>query len=124
MKSIRIPSTLREIKANTFRECTHLRSVEFSEGLAKIGSYAFSGSGIESFVAPVSLSVICQGSFCECQKLVSVTLNEGLEELGTDDQKMESGAFEASALENIELPSTLKKIQDNTFKGCHNLKTV
>ena len=44
-------------------------------------------------------------------------LNEGLEELG-------SSAFSGSAIENITLPSTLKKIGYNTFRNCKNLKRV
>ena len=55
-------------------------------------------------------------------------LNEGLEVLGTDeygdDGKMYSGVFKESAIESVELPSTLKRIEYNTFYNCKNLKNI
>ena len=44
-------------------------------------------------------------------------LNEGLEKLG-------ESVFESNAIENIRLPSTLKKIEAMTFAGCQNLNRV
>ena len=53
---------------------------------------------------------------------------EGLEVLGTDesqrDGSMWSGAFQESALENVRLPSTLKRIEYGAFMGCESLKTA
>ena len=37
---------------------------------------------------------------------------------------MWSGVFEGSALENIKLPSTLKKIESCAFGFCTNLKSI
>ena len=55
-------------------------------------------------------------------------LNEGLEILGTDeygdDGKPLLGVFYNSAVENVVLPSTLKRIEYSAFKGCTNLKSV
>ena len=44
-------------------------------------------------------------------------LNEGLEKLGSD-------TFSGSAIENITVPSTLKKIEVGTFSWCCCLKSV
>ena len=55
-------------------------------------------------------------------------LNEGLEVLGVDEYQdngnMWAGVFGESALEYIELPSTLERIEYNTFYGCKNLKNI
>ena len=55
-------------------------------------------------------------------------LNEGLEALGTDEYKPDGmryfGAFEESGLEHVRFPSTLKRIEYNTFMNCHSLKSV
>ena len=55
-------------------------------------------------------------------------LNEGLEKLGAreiiDRWKYEGGVFRKTAIESIWLPSTLKKIEDEMFYGCKNLKSV
>ena len=44
-------------------------------------------------------------------------LNEGLEKLGSD-------TFSGSAIENIKVPSTLKRIEVGTFSWCCCLKSV
>lgn len=63
-----------------------------------------------------------------CENLKSVKFAEGLEVLGTNDRHsngdMWSGAFEGSALENVELPSTLRVLWDRTFKNCKGLKNI
>ena len=44
-------------------------------------------------------------------------LNEGLGKLGYS-------AFEKSTIENITLPSTLKRVEAETFRFCKNLKSL
>ena len=48
--------------------------------------------------------------------------------IGTDeytkDGKMYYGVFQESAMERIELPTTLKRIEYNVFKYCKNLKNI
>ena len=59
-----------------------LKSVQFSDGLEKIGTSAFSGSGIENIVLPSSMKIIGCFAFAECKYLRKVRLNEGLDVLG------------------------------------------
>lgn len=77
---------------------------------------------------PASLRVIAQGALSECKNLKSVKFGEGLEVLGTDehmdDGQTWSGVFEESAVESVELPSTLKRIEYNAFMKCENLKSI
>lgn len=53
---------------------------------------------------------------------------EGLEVLGTDEStdedKQSYGVFHGSSLENIKLPSTLKRIEHSAFNNCKNLKNI
>lgn len=63
IESIQIPSTLTIIEVGTFSKCEQLKSVEFSEGLEKIGAKAFSNSGIESVVLPPSVKTISGNAF-------------------------------------------------------------
>ena len=48
-------------------------------------------------------------------------LNEGLETLS---DYYSSGVFGNSGIEEITLPSTLKKIGYHTFWGCNSLRTI
>ena len=77
---------------------------------------------------PASLREISQGAFAACKCLRTVEFGEGLETLGTDQYpdtgEVWLGLFEGSTLENIKLPSTLKRIEDRVFKDCKSLKSV
>ena len=84
IENLKLPSTLKTIEANTFYKCEQLRSVEFSEGLEKIGAKAFSESGVESVVLPSSMKIINGFAFAECKYLHNVRLNEGLAVLGAE----------------------------------------
>lgn len=74
---------------------------------------------------PVSLRIISQEAFYKCESLKTVTLNEGLTSLGTEeyeeDGKPWRGVFEESALESIELPSTLRRIEYDAFTNCKGI---
>ena len=62
-----------------------------------------------------------------CKNLKQVMLNDGLEVLGKDehpDGEELCGVFEGSAIENMKLPSTLKRIEYRAFKNCKGLKRV
>lgn len=85
IESVKIPSTLKVIEAQTFYKCKSLKCVEFSEGLDKIGVAAFAESGIESIVLPSTTRTVCGSVFYKCEHLASVQLNEGLEKLGIEE---------------------------------------
>ena len=82
IERIRIPSTLKEIKFETFSNCKSLRHVEFSEGLERICACAFRSSAVESVVLPSSTRIIGGDAFSSCEHLCSIQLNEGLKMLG------------------------------------------
>ena len=128
LENIKLPSTLKVVEANTFAKCSDLKSVEFSEGLERIEPGAFLRSGLESVTFPQSLRVLEQATFAMCGSLKTVVLNEGLETLGTDkyntNGEMYYGAFSCSAVQNVHLPSTLKRIEYSAFKGCTDLKEL
>ena len=128
LESVRLPPALRVVDENTFRECRRLRSVELPEGLERICIAAFYECGLESVSFPASLREICQTSFCLCPNLRSAKFGEGLEALGTrtyqDSSRIYHGVFSESALEHVELPSTLRRIEYNAFNGCRNLREV
>ena len=77
---------------------------------------------------PASVKTVCQGAFARCTKLTHAILDEGLEVLGakecTTGRKMIEGVFQQSALEFVELPSTLKRIEQSAFKYCLSLKNI
>ena len=111
-------SKLKVVGENAFNGCSSLRNIQLPDCVEEIGLDAFNSSGLESFVAPPSLRVLRQSAFQDCKNLKYVKLNEGLEVLGTDDHPDGNdwcGVFEGSAVECVELPSTLRRIESSTF---------
>ena len=120
-------SKLRVIGREAFNNCTNLRGIDLPDSVVEIGLDAFYGSGLETFVAPRALRTIRQSAFQDCKSLKRVQLNEGLEVLGTDDHpdgKDWCGVFQGSAVEHVELPATLKKIEYSAFEDCRSLKNI
>ena len=128
LEKVQIPSTLRVLEVSTFAKCSNLKMVYFSEGLERIEIGVFLGSGLETVRFPKSLKTLAQASFAKCEALTAVTVNEGLEVLGTDeydtDGEMRHGVFGYSAVQDVRLPATLKRIEYSAFEGCKKLREL
>lgn len=100
LTSISIPNSIKEIGDYAFDGCTGLTSITIPNSVKRIGSSAFSGcTSIRSIIIPQSVNSIGYGAFSDCSGLSSVNIFCSL--IGNDD------------------------IIDNyTFKGCDNLRTV
>lgn len=127
-----LPSGITEIPAYCFSGCSKLKVVRFRnatldyentdfedgpegliwtiipETITSIEAGAFSCSGIEAISVPGLTSL--GSTFTGCENLKKVILNEGTENL--------YGTFGGCvALTDVKIPSTLKKIGNNTFVG-------
>ncbi len=101
---INLPNSLKTIPLQLFKNCSSLKG---------------------ELVIPNSVKTIEQSAFSGCTGITGVVLNDGLESLGT---KSEGAVFnECSGIKYIrtssedavfELPSTLKIIGRQSFKGC------
>lgn len=66
---------MRHIEDNAFLSCEALQSITFAgDALETIGSFAFSESGLETFTAPASLTMIGNNAFTHCEALRHVDL--------------------------------------------------
>jgi len=64
----------------------------------------------------LTTEIIRKGTFANCVSLKNITLN-GVREI-------KDGAFQYSGVENISLPNTLTRIENNAFSMCSNLKNI
>ena len=127
IESIEIAASVRELDANAFHCCKKLRSISFQTDsrLWKIGDGCFEYSGLKEFIAPPGLREIGDAVFWNCSNLKRVALNEGLEALDDQDDDMNyGGTFSCSGIEEITLPSTLRRMSQMTFFGCNRLRTI
>ena len=115
------------ISREAFWGCTNLANVLLPDSVEEIGLDAFRECGIKSFIAPGTMRIIHQSAFQDCWSLKYAKLNEGLEVLGTNeypDGHDWCGVFYGSALEEVVLPSTLKRIEYYAFAYCKNLRRI
>ena len=113
LSSINLPESLKIISDNAFRGCTSLTSIAIPSGVEAIGKEAFASSGLLSLALPSSLKSVGAEAFANLG-ITSVTVPEGVEEIG--------GFERCRSLRSIDLPNTLKRINNAAFKQCESLR--
>ena len=74
--------------------------------------------GLTSIVIPDSLQVIPKEAFNSCPRLLSITWGNAVEEIG-------HASFWAMSAATLDLPPTLKRLDDLAFAACaNNLRSV
>lgn len=123
LKSLKIPSSVIEIKDNAFNNCENLEKITFGQNskLEKIGYRSFAeNEKLEEIVLPNSLLYIGDSAFSQCKKLKTVTFEplSRLEVIG-------AGSFnDCSSIEEIIIPKSVKTIQYSAFSDCVLLKNI
>lgn len=119
---------LRRIGNGAFKNCTKLKSFNFSSKITEIGTYAFDQCGElattnnhavddGSFYLPNSLRKIGECAFRDCSK-AQFKINQGLESIGMY-------AFQnCDKLTEVTLPASVKKIDATPFVWSSNLQNI
>ena len=84
IRSIRFPSTLRCVEAQTFMGCCHLKSVELPKTVEHIGQGCFEGSAVERVKLPPALKRIEHRMFKGCANLRHIEISSGAEYIGEE----------------------------------------
>jgi len=117
--SVTIPSTITEIKPNTFCGDTALISVSIPNTITTIGTSAFSDcKSMTTINIPTSLTSIRSSAFFNCRSLTSLSLPNSITSIG-------SYAFEdCRNLTSINIPTSLTTIANGTFTDCSSLTSI
>ena len=79
LRSITVPSTLRSIGTDAFRETYSLREVNLNEGLEEIDTWAFASWGVESSLEKINIPSTVKSfqgtTFASCYKLKDFTFH-------------------------------------------------
>lgn len=89
-------------------------SIEIPEGIVAIGDKAFKGIGFERIEIPASVITVGSASFARTQSTetgTEIIFSEGLQKIG-------SCAFQYVKITELNLPSTLKALDNDAFKDC------
>ena len=114
IEDLTVPEGVTKIDRMAFSGA-HVKRVKLPSTLTTIGSSAFMNHQIASLTIPENVTEIGSSAFTITQEeldhtLTSLTLNGKLESIG-------SKAFNNSALDSVEIPSTLKTLNKNAFAG-------
>ena len=151
LRSVTLPSTLKEIDWQAFTKCSNLESITLPEGLEKIGWAAFAACDkIKTVTIPSTVTFIDESAFdnmeyynvAEGNKVYTsidgmlyskdektlynypgVRTGKAIVPDGTET--IGSWAFEdAAKLTSIVIPASVNKIESDAFYGCDSLNTV
>lgn len=148
---LNFPPSVEIIEPFAFNCCYPLSAVTFSEGLRRIGRWAFIGTSIECLEIPASVTEIDEQAFISCDSLKVIKVKKGnkvydsrkgcnaIIESATgrlfrgserttivpDGVKVISScAFYGSKIKKIKLPSSLETIERGAFTECKELKKL
>jgi hypothetical protein len=140
LSSINIPDNVQLIGEYAFSGCENLTDVTIGKGVSTINNYAFSKCGFTSIEIPDNVMNLGKYVFSQCSNLNDVTLGSGLNDIedftfynctnlkniNVPDNISNIGvsAFEESGLRKIEIPNSVKTIEENAFKSCNYLNDV
>lgn len=113
-----IPSSVSNIGDYAFSYANY-RSISFEEGsrITSFGEGAFSGSEIEQFTIPPSVSSISFMAFAYCRSLGAVTFEEG-----SVLKRIENKAFSGCSISKFELPDSCQDLQGAAFEDCKKMQ--
>ncbi len=111
--SIKLPSSVKEIKEHAFDGCDKLNKLNFPEGITKIEDYAcYECSSLPEIKLPSTLKSIGEHAFDYCISVKEIDVPDSVVEIG-------DGAFmRCKSLSDIELPASLEKYGYRVFTGC------
>lgn len=120
IESVRIPSSVKTIKSNAFRDCKRLTYVIIANGLQTIENSAFRKCvELGGLLLPNSITCVKSYAFRDCENLQSISLGDNLQELGAEALR---GCY---SLQTVILPESLKIVGKGVFSDCSiNLELI
>ena len=117
--SVVLPSTIKTLPAELFRECDKLEAVTLPEDISELPRDIFYDcSSLKSLDIPAGVTMIGESAFSGCASLTSVNLPGRL-------TSIESYTFKGcSSLKSLAIPTSIGKIGEFAFEGCTSLQTV
>lgn len=109
VKEVILPDTVTSIGICAFQDCKNLTTIKGTGNVTQIGNYAFIRCEQLASFDSTNATTIGQEVFRECKNLQKFVIAEGTTQIA-------AGAFYASGLLEVTLPSTCKEIGVNAFR--------
>lgn len=126
LKTVYIPSTIRQTGNSPFSGCRKLKSVHIADVASlcnvQLGEeyYDYTYNGIKRKALPLSSSFFCNGSdmYVDNEKIVDLMIPQGV---GKINEAVFAGC---TSIETLHVSETVGRIGGNAFYGCKNLECV
>lgn len=119
LKSVTVPDCVEVIGDSAFSSCTNLKKITLPNQLDCISRWLFDGcTSLEKITIPSSAKGICRGAFDGCTSLTSVTIPNGVKYLDPEAFK------DCTSLKSVTIPGSVTNIDYNVFKNCTSLTSV
>ena len=118
-ENLNLSKSLKSIGEYAFAFNKRLKHIKFNENLEEIKGHAFYNCSelVKSDMSMTKIEVIGESAYRKCERLANVELPNTVKEI-------EDRVFEASGLEVFDAPKSLEIIRENAFKGCSKLKGI
>lgn len=118
LTTVQISDSVHTLLSYAFAGCTQLSSVSLPNSITHISEYAFFGcTALTNITLPTGLLSIDACAFQKCTALVDVSLPEGLLHIG-------ESAFYNCGFQTFTIPSTVTSLDNTVFMSCPNLKYI
>ena len=129
LKSVKLPSTLREVDSWNFALCPNLAKIEVAEGnpvfdsrdnchaLIETATNTLIAGGYESTI-PESIVELDDFAFWGCEKMEKLVLPQSLRKIGF------KACYHLTALKELYIPANLTKLGWDNFHNCPNLEKI
>lgn len=120
LQTINIPDGVTTLERQTFSGCSSLLSIHIPDGVKTIDRYCFQNcKSLKTITGLKGVTSIGKDAFLNCENLLEISIPSKLETLG-------EAAFKncTSLSSPIVLPSTLQRIENETFYGCANIPSI
>ena len=131
LTSIKIPKSVKSIGYEAFSGCSKLINVTISDSISDIDDRAFSGCrSLTSVTIPDSVTNIGEEVFINCDSLNSIIVAPGnsvyssIDGVLFDKEQVVLIYYPLGKESNYFIPEGVKRIANNAFKWCSNLKSV
>lgn len=117
MRTLTLPSTLREIGYMAVNSCDELTSIDLPNGLLRIGAHAFAQcEKLNSVSVPATVREVGVGAF-SWVPAAEIALPEGV-------SSIEGFTFWGSGLQSFIVPESVTTIGARAFVSCNNIKEI
>ena len=119
LEAVVIPGSVKEIPDQALKGCTSLATVEFGDGVDRIGTAVFEDcNSLTKVTIPGSVKEIPDLMLKGCSSLTEIEIGDGVEKIG-------DGAFEGcGALEALTTPATVTEWGKGVLKDCGSLREI